>query len=972
MENLYKSSVFKLNKIAFNNSCHSNFVSLALDENTLILGKNASGKSSKLNGVQIGFLPHMNFRNIEKKFDFKSSKGNYYTAEETYDYYFPENNSYIIYEFSNNRGKFCQIVYKSKNELSIERAFVRCSLDEIYHWFFTFDDNDELGFPTNINRNSLIEKIKDQKDHKIIKTVADAKSTLYRGSVTDETGNFSIISVSENRIDNVIDIFKLSSNAANIDDNLLRKTIISLLENSYIDNSTDNINYDPSALMEDLDRLKNDKEIITKKKNLKPHFDILSSDFKEIKDKSNSLKKSFNKYYTSLESIISKNEIDIISKRQLLKKDQDFLDTVQKNGTELNSLIDMKNGSINTLEFSNKKHKKTIDDYKEILFGEDSDLLVFNTAHLAISHIEKHIVNCEDDLSKIKNIDRTIADLKSQKIELKSLNLKLTSCKRQLENNTNLLISKNILIEPSKLISIIPLFRSMEDNLSQDEIDIINKFVELFNVADDNITFNNVSFGQLEACEKNIDDLKYEEENLEEDIKSLDKFIANNQKIVDNEDATIKDKLRKEIKKSKEDIDTLREGSAKIEAFEENELKLNNDKIELKKLNGDLKDHRENWRKARNAKIESCDNVRITEKYILAKKGQKDRLNELKNKHGYRYEKLEHLTVQLDDVSDENMISISVLLSDCDQLKDTIKSELDFMVEENIISDENGLLKDSKIDYKILNSDLFEQLEHIYTTLDSDEDLLDRSFKRQADVILDISSKIKDQQDHIRSYVNKLNKELDSISLSSIDRIKLKIDFNPLILNFIKTIDSFSLYGDDAITALDSGISSKIRDFIISMKLEKNELITTEKLLSYVKLEYFIDGMWNSKDGSTGTSLVSSVMLLSLFISEICGKDTILSIPLNLDETGSVDVCNMDNLSGFLKDKNLVLFSASPEPQISSGKFFETLINFDDCIIHDKDRLMSNTNLLTYHYMMGGIMTKSKDVKMVSIFKDED
>ena len=89
---------FKLNKIAFNNSCNSNFVSLSFEENTHISGRNGSGKSSKLNGVQLGFLPQVTFKNSNKYFYFKSSKGNFYKDEECYDFYFPYKNSFIIYQ----------------------------------------------------------------------------------------------------------------------------------------------------------------------------------------------------------------------------------------------------------------------------------------------------------------------------------------------------------------------------------------------------------------------------------------------------------------------------------------------------------------------------------------------------------------------------------------------------------------------------------------------------------------------------------------------------------------------------------------------------------------------------------------------------------------------------------------------------------------------------------------------------------
>jgi len=150
--------LFKLTKAAFHNSCGSNFVTLDFYENTHLSGTNGVGKSSKLNAIQIGYLPHNNFKGVEKNFYFVS-KGKPYVASKVYEYHFPDLNSYIIYEFQNPHGTFCQIIYRGKEELSIERAFVPLTLDEIYDWFWIFEKDDELGKPTHLGYQQLIEKI---------------------------------------------------------------------------------------------------------------------------------------------------------------------------------------------------------------------------------------------------------------------------------------------------------------------------------------------------------------------------------------------------------------------------------------------------------------------------------------------------------------------------------------------------------------------------------------------------------------------------------------------------------------------------------------------------------------------------------------------------------------------------------------------------------------------------------------------
>ena len=190
-------------------------------------------------------------------------------------------------------------------------------------------------------------------------------------------------------------------------------------------------------------------------------------------------------------------------------------------------------------------------------------------------------------------------------------------------------------------------------------------------------------------------------------------------------------------------------------------------------------------------------------------------------------------------------------------------------------------------------------------------------------------------------------------------------------MNFVEAIKAYNLEGDNAISSFEKGFADKLRQFIFDMKMENNNSIgiITDDIVNSVYLEYYINGEWTSTDGSTGQSMVSKVALLSLFIKEICGENIHLSIPVNLDETGNVDYNNIRALHKVLKDNGLILFSASPELQISSDLIFDTMISFDDNFTSEKDRLLSNKALTTYHYGMGSMFDiEDNEIKVVEDF----
>jgi len=98
--------------------------------------------------------------------------------------------------------------------------------------------------------------------------------------------------------------------------------------------------------------------------------------------------------------------------------------------------------------------------------------------------------------------------------------------------------------------------------------------------------------------------------------------------------------------------------------------------------------------------------------------------------------------------------------------------------------------------------------------------------------------------------------------------------------------------------------------------------------------------------------LTSSAMLLSLFIQEMMGKDYSLMIPLNVDETSNLDFANLENIYQFIQDRNLVLFSASPDIPLCADDIFERFINLDDTDIFDDEKLVSEEFRSTYHYQL--------------------
>lgn len=954
-----EKTLFKLTKAAFHNSCGSNFVTLDFYENTHLSGTNGVGKSSKLNAIQIGYLPHNSFKGVEKNFYFVS-KGKPYAASKVYEYHFPDLNSFIIYEFQNPHGTFCQIIYRGKEELSIERAFVPLSLEEIYSWFWIFEANDELGKPTHLGYQQLIERIRSVKGHKFSKSTKENKNILYNGSPIDEDGRFSIAKIPQNKVENLIDIFKLAVNATAIDDEMIKKTVVSLIEGTYINTQKDKLNFKPSELLDGFEKLEKDRQALIKRRNFEDVYQKLVTGFNDIKSVSTNILTSFHSLYTSCEFHLNKLETSV--KKASIEKEESKTnrDVIKKDGELINLQIEGLNGQLAELQKYLNNRKFKVKDYEELVFGSESDLLMFNgDVDKITEQFESYIDQCKEDLQPYKSYEKTKLNLDKDEGELKQLEEKRKQLKQKLVNIENLFVENSDVIAPAKLIALNEGFSSLPNLLSQEQITVINQFSLLFDINNDELKLGDVIFGDIKPLERVSKEIITQQlENVVAEQTKLKRAIENHKKAISPNWEEHKAKIEQSIIATRTELKLIIAVSEYYEEYKSNlanEANLKEQKKQLEETN------RNNRIKFKTAK-DQFEATEIHERKLVAKRDfykQLGRsLEDIKQDKAFKYEPdLYAPTEPLIELTESDLVKLRELFNCADDINKAIRENFKVMVDEQILQDDNGYLMDITLDINLLNKTLFVDLQAIYQGLESDEEQLNDMARNHADVTINLTKALGHQIKHFSGYIKRFNEELARFKLSNVDGVRLKMTVAPQVKAFIDSIESLDVGSDDAISSIEKGLFNQVRHFIESMKLNnaKNMTLTGEKLVSNVVLEYMFDGEWDAKEGSNGTSLTSSVMLLSLFIQQLLGTQYILSIPLNLDETSNVDFVNMKNICDFVRERHLILFSASPDLPLGADDVFNKFINLDDSEVFDAELLISKDFKTTYHYSMGGM-----------------
>ncbi|WP_311950513.1 hypothetical protein [Halomonas piscis] len=148
---------FSFKQLIFVNSAAYAYTRVRIDLHTALFGSNNLGKTSMLNALKLFLLPEVNFRNCQKKFNFRGTSGKVYDSLASFRYYFPEDRSFIILEAENPHGTFCIVLHRGSatDNREYARMVVPCAYSEIEPLFWDMDADGDGGIGGPVDAMTL-------------------------------------------------------------------------------------------------------------------------------------------------------------------------------------------------------------------------------------------------------------------------------------------------------------------------------------------------------------------------------------------------------------------------------------------------------------------------------------------------------------------------------------------------------------------------------------------------------------------------------------------------------------------------------------------------------------------------------------------------------------------------------------------------------------------------------------------------
>lgn len=927
---------YRIREIIFVNSGSNYYVKLPVDKHAALLSGNNKGKTSTLSALKLFLLPDINFKESADKFGFASG-GQYFSDFDTFQYYFPGTESYIICNAENPawREGFCWVLFKTV-EFGYQRIAVPHPYSHIEHLFW--DDssarNNGIGqLQANIGvteiRNKLLSKEYGGELFTERRLIGEAIYT--RASTADDHTRFCLLPMSRRftpaSVDTVRALLGMAFSLGNASTSSLPMAIGSIIDGMGLSVvKDDGVFIDLDAALDEWKRLKQEDERLSLIEMLTPAWTQLNTDLKLYDERRAYTQEQF----ARVECAIARELESIQLKLLQASKDVDTsecesnaarkrLDESKAQQVSCNAHLEAEQNQL-TAMLSKLDIIKTLRlDFASLCPVDDmSDDAIERVMKGQVHGIEQEIQFFNDQSAAQQRMQSLIQQNTKIKDEIEKLRDTLTHL-----DNGNTFLDQFKPHTRSVLLSLNESFGKISYYPSDNEQHAIESFAGLFSEAHGSLMLSNVTLPEVLFRLSNSVELK---QTLKKNINEKSAQLQSNTLQLGRLNQSIKLTLQEKsdrISACNKNLSTLKESISLLQSYAM--LQKDYDKMSAKFVvlqeeasNATLHftTHSEQFRQAN-------DKFNQAKKRVQDLSGPKSVADKLRNNLenlAYRSQDVLMLnrfqTITLEDEAlyepasiSVALTSISASLSEAHAARDNVVMHLKGMLEKKLIESTPEDRHKITLTHKMFN-EYFNALDTIFSTQGKARESYLEQLHAHNNTAATSARIIENVKGIIENFIDGINQELGTYQISNLDGVEMVADLHP---QYVAAIESMRRGSATSDALLSEAFYTHIRVFQDTFYVRKTGKIDLSRIIEKISYRFDRNGVKETIPQSNGTNCMVNAVLLALLLKRMVPEDLQLSMPVIFDEVGSLDENNLSEILKVMDEQGLTLFAANPD-----------------------------------------------------------
>jgi len=920
-------------KLVFINSGTAANVVLPTNLTALLLGHNNEGKTSSLSAIKLFILPEMNFRECESKFAFISKEG-YYNGLESFNYYFPSPQSFIICEAENSKGRFCHILHRSREELGYGRVVISKSYNELQGMFWDFDsaENDGFGRPReDLELTLTLAELKKLGGRQLVSKQEIRDAIYVRPTPMGGLSSFCLVPLSDRgergSADALRALMGLAFDIRATKGRSLPEAVATIIQGEVAGKDT-SLDLDLGRITADYQELRERTEVLNAIRSVSPQWSKLMPMFSGFLI----LRRSILDEYPRLTALLSLQRDSILTRKSSVadrfdsalakaKANKELFGMAQRAGIEAGAAF---------TQLKKREVSLTSDVERISAVNNEAKLIGVHGQVDIIEWLKEEVENKLQLVTGLKNETETVQLFGELQAQHRSIKADIARLEKTLSDDSSQFLQSLTGRAASHLYSLNSGFSAVNVSPSEEQINIAEAFAELIssNLANHRLTFigdelpgsSNLKFDLAVVRETAKERLKQKKDAL----VSCEKRMREVKNVADN--AKSPEYRSERIKEYEEELRLARIDIALISA----EQKILSDLEEIQseilgaEVSVGLCEEKEgqallDMQAANNALALVQEEVRLLEENLKSvEQITKDLDKGVSYSHDLAKEKFKLSDEQMDEIEQTALPSVESIGIDADSLLKSIQeyprqrqSVLNLMhalisagVLPNVQSPEYAPPK-SNDDLM----DLYDELSAIFNNLEANESKLRQDISSHNTENGIRTSMLQAFAETIRMFGKGLNEEFAKYKVSNLSSVNVDIVVDPMFTGLLAELANESFQGNQL---KSESFYRRLNDFCLEFFTESNRMMRISRVIKDIRFSFTKGGIATGASQSNGTNCVLNVALLSILLKRLVPQGISLRFPIVFDEVGSLDELNLPTIKNMVEDHGFVLFVANP------------------------------------------------------------